>query len=116
LLVAFADENDHIGSTQQPFSSFMSVYTELGFLGLACVLIAVMRILRRVQRAARNDEQQRLPALLFTAGVTFLVLLGLQENYWEAPQAIFIGLLLLKVLYANIVHGASTDDPETEPT
>ena len=30
----------------------------------------------------------------------FVFLLGLQENYWEIPQALFVRLMIVKVMYA----------------
>lgn len=109
LLLAFID-SEAVGSTQQPFSSFMSVYTELGLVGLVLILWTVLRIVRRVQTTLRVHPQRRPQAVAFCTGVFFLLLLGFQENYWEAPQAILVGLLLLKALYATLVHGA--DDHE----
>jgi hypothetical protein len=44
------------------------------------------------------------------AGLIFLLLLGLQENYWEVPQAIFVGVLLNQVMLANLLHGSPPFD------
>ena len=38
-------------------------------------------------------------------GVMLFGALGLQENYWEVPQAVLIGLMLIKLLYANLMDG-----------
>jgi hypothetical protein len=38
-------------------------------------------------------------------GIVLLALLGVQENYWETPQAILIGAILLKAMYAQLVYG-----------
>jgi len=92
------------GSTQQPFFSWLSVYTELGIIGVIVVIGAAMRVIRRVQRRVRAHPHLRTQAIPFCGAVVLLLLLGLQENYWELPQGIFVGLLLLKVLYANIVY------------
>ena len=47
---------------------------------------------------------------VLVAGILFLALIGLQETYWEVPQAILIGLLLLKAMYARLMYGS----PATE--
>ncbi len=104
LLIAFAESMQTMGSTHQPFFSFLSVYTELGLIGVLVLLLAIFRVLRRVQRKSREHPELRFPAFLFTTGTLFVVFLGFQENYWEIPQAILVGLLLLKVAYANIIH------------
>jgi len=105
LLISFGDRMQAMGSTLQPFFSFLSVYTELGLIGVLVLLAAVFRVLHRVQQKSREHPELRFQAFLFTTGALFVVLLGFQENYWEVPQAIFVGLLLLKVAYANIIHG-----------
>jgi hypothetical protein len=104
LLYTVADAGGVVGSSQQPFFSVLSVYTELGLAGLIAILITVVRLVRQLQRHARQRPEVRFHALLLCAAILFLSLLGLQENYWEAPQAIFVGLLLFKVLHGNVVH------------
>lgn len=107
LLRAYSENADYIGSSQQPFFSLLSVYTELGFLGLGLVLLAVLRLVRRIRARIRVRPDLRPQGVALTCGILFLLLLGLQENYWEMPQAVLVGLLLLKSLYANFVCLAS---------
>ena len=104
LFRSYATEESFIGSSQQPFFSYLSVYTELGITAIVALVVFVMKLLRRVQRAARDRPQVRVQALVVTSGSIFLLLLGLQENYWEMPQAILVGVLLLKVVYANVMY------------
>lgn len=111
LILAFADEQERIGSTQQPFFSFLSVYMEIGLPALVLLLTAIAKLLRRVAQCARVRPELRLQALLFSSGTIFIVLLGLQDNYWEMPQALLVGMLLLKVLYANIVYEPVDEGP-----
>jgi hypothetical protein len=98
-----AASNKYYGSTQQPFYSWLSVYTEMGapiFLMIPTLVLGlVLKVKSKVQ-----TYQQEIMAIAFSIGIVFLFLLGLQENYWEVPQAIFLGCMLLKVLYACIVH------------
>ena len=105
LMLAFADSSEFIGSTHQPFFSFLSVYTELGLIAVILGLWSIFRIIRRARARGRADPGLKNQVFLFATGTIFVVLLGLQENYWEVPQAILVGLLLLKVMYANIMYG-----------
>ncbi len=98
-----ASANKYYGSTQQPFYSWLSVYTELGAPVFIMISIFTLRIVLNV-RSKVQTYQQEVMAIAFSIGVIFLFLLGLQENYWEVPQAIFLGAMLLKVLYACVVY------------
>jgi hypothetical protein len=111
LLVAYADQGEVIGSTHQPFCSVLSVYTELGAVGIVLVGWVLVRIVRRARRRAAADVSSRFRAVLYVAGVVFIALLGLQENYWEVPQAILIGLLLLRALGANLTVAPRSPAP-----
>lgn len=104
LLVAYKESDLVIGSTEQPFFSMLSIYTELGVAGLALVLGTLFVIVRRVQRRVRERPELYSRGVAFVAAVGFFTLIGLQDNYWEAPQALLIGILMLQVLYATIIH------------
>lgn len=95
--------NPFYGSTQQPFSSWLSVYAELGPVVLGALLLSAVVLLMRARRAARSASR-RLLAASYGSGIVLLVLLGFQENYWEVPQAILIGCMLLKVQHALLFH------------
>ena len=107
LLLVLANSTSPLGSSEQPFFSVLSVYTETGFVGLSVLLVLVVVLLRQVIRRARQEPSVKTWAVLFAAGVLFVGLLGLQQNYWELPQAIFVGLLLLKVLHSNILYASA---------
>jgi hypothetical protein len=107
LLVAYKESDLVIGSTEQPFFSMLSIYTELGIAGLMIVLAALLIAIRRVQRRVRERPELYARGLAFVTGTGFFTLIALQDNYWEAPQAMLIGVLLLQVLYATIVHESS---------
>ncbi len=104
LLVAYKESDLVIGSTEQPFFSMLSIYTELGIIGLAIVLGWLVVIIRRVQRRVRERPELYTRGLMFVTAVGFFTLIGLQDNYWESPQALLIGLLMLHVLYATIMY------------
>lgn len=107
LLIEFADQKDVIGSSEQPFFSALSIYTELGAMGLIAVTLVVFEWLRRVRRRVRTTPALRFHAGLLVAGLVFMVLLGVQDNYWETPQAMLVGFLLLKLLYVNVLYSGS---------
>lgn len=88
--------------TVEPFFSWLSVYTEFGFPCLIAVFWWVTVILLRVRREALAKEQRLLGAAV-VAGIVFFVLLGFQADYWEVPQAVLIGALLTKAMYAVVV-------------
>jgi hypothetical protein len=98
-----ASATKYYGSTQQPFYSWLSVYTELGAPVFIVILAFSSGLVVKVKSKVETYEQEVM-AIAFSIGVIFLFLLGLQENYWEVPQAIFLGTMLLKALYASIVY------------
>jgi hypothetical protein len=98
-----AASNKFYGSTQQPFYSWLSVYTEMGAPIFLITPILVLGLVLKVKSKVQTAPQE-IMAIAFSIGIIFLFLLGLQENYWEVPQAIFLGCMLLKVLYACVVH------------
>ena len=104
LLVAARESSEDFGSSQQPFFSWLDIYTETGLLGMVIVFGSIARLLLRIRAQARTRPEVRIEALLCTAGILFLVLIGWQADYWEVPQAVLVGVLALKVLYANVMY------------
>lgn len=104
LLVAYKESDLTIGSSEQPFFSWLSIYTELGGIGLVAIFGLLYATIRRVQARLSTDPSLYGPGVAFVTGAGFLTLIGLQDNYWESPQALLIGVLLLKVLYARIMY------------
>jgi hypothetical protein len=92
-----------VGSTNQPFLSWLSVYVEWGILVFAAIFIFVIYFLIRVRLFVHNYPQ-RILAASFGTGLLLILFLGVQENYWEVPQAILVGLLILKVQYAILMN------------
>lgn len=105
LLMTYASQLDYIGSSQQPFFSVLSIYTELGIVGLALIALWLVRLFLRIRRRVLEQPELRFLSAIFVAGTSLVFLIGIVENYWEMPQAILIGALVLKVMHANIVHG-----------
>jgi hypothetical protein len=103
--------NPFYGSTQQPVYSWLSVYTEFGGIVFILLAIGIAAVLLKLKRAARTASA-RMIAASTGSGIVLLALLGVQENYWETPQAILIGAMLLKATYAQLVYGVERQDSE----
>lgn len=101
-----------LGSTHQPFFSWLSVWAEFGAVAFAGLVVAVAVVILRVRRSVRTNAD-RIAGMTFAAGSIFVFLLGLQENYWEVPQAIFPGVMMLMVVYATLVHRPSANGAAT---
>lgn len=89
------------GSTYQPRSSWLTIYTELGIFVFIGIFAYVFFFLVRISLFVKTSEQKWL-ATSYTAAVIFLMLLGFQYNYWEVPQAILIGIMCIKALYGQV--------------
>jgi len=92
------------GSTTRPFFSWMSVYTEFGA-PICLAIIAYSWILLKRLKIASQCSEFGWRATATAMGLMFFLLLGFQENYWEVPQAIFVGLMVLKVMYSELRFG-----------
>lgn len=92
------------GSTQQPYYSLLSVYSEMGIIGILALLLFLFKVLKKVKINSKDNDIKRLFSFIFFAGTIFIISLGIQENYYEIPQAILIGVLLLKVIYSVIIY------------
>jgi hypothetical protein len=90
------------GSTLRPFSSWLSVYSEFGLIGCIGIVLLFFGILIHVKYQVRNNAE-KIIAFSIGSGVGLLFLLGIQENYWEVPQAILVGCMTMKVLYAILI-------------
>lgn len=94
-------------STYKPFFSWLSIYVEYGAIAVLVTLGFITQILWRLRRSVTRNSLRRLQAMSLSASVLFVFMLGAQENYWETSQALLVGLLLMKALYANLVYGQS---------
>lgn len=86
-------------STTTPFFSWQSVYTEFGIIAVLMIIGFVVWLAVQLKWHA-NTFEKKMQAVFTGTGILFLALLGIQENYWEIPQAILPALMLLKVQYA----------------
>jgi hypothetical protein len=110
---AMYDRAGFWGSTHQPFFSWLTLYTEFGLVVCLFLLLLVCYLLMHIRGRARTYGEQAM-AIALSIGILFVVLLGFQENYWEVPQAIFPGLLILQVMYARFHEVTSPRHPTIE--
>lgn len=106
------DSVPHYGSTQKPYFSWLSVYTEFGLFALLAAFALALGVLWRLRTHVTSLASRTL-AVSVGAGIILLVLLGIQENYWEVPQAVLVGLMLIKAEYANLIVGKAKQDAST---
>jgi len=91
------------GSTLFPFSSWITLYGELGFIGVFLLAILIMRSIFRIRSMTASGYPQ-LPVIVLIFMLYWLGL-GFQDNYWEYTQAIFPGVLLMTICYALLENG-----------
>lgn len=103
------------GSSYFPFYSWMSLYGEMGIVG---ILIAIYSILR-ITINLRNWNSEDFPGLNLTLIVLlfYIAFLGLQDNYWEFTQAVCPAFLTLTLGYQylkkeNLINKNSPPNPE----
>lgn len=89
------------GSTNQPFSSWLAIYTEFGIFCFLLICIAITVFLLKLLVLAKSKSQKWL-AFVCGSSILFLFLLGFQDNYWEVPQAILVGVMLIQIMYARM--------------
>jgi len=93
----------YYGSSQRPYFGWLSVYTEFGGPG---ALFAALTIGVALWRLPRRAKVVSVGLLSFSCAcmILFIALIAFQENYWEVPQAVLPGLLLVKVMHAQATH------------
>lgn len=83
------------GSTYFPFYSWLSVYGETGILGTLLLIGFILWTARRIIRYPSTIFPYL--SLAMVVLLAYLVLLGLQDVYWEFAQAIFPAVLILRM-------------------
>lgn len=83
------------GSTYFPFYSWLSVYGETGIAGTLLFIGFILWTARRITRYPSTIFPYL--SLVMVVLLAYLVLLGLQDVYWEFAQAIFPAVLILRM-------------------
>jgi hypothetical protein len=84
----------------RPFLSLLSVYAEYGPIIFAGLLLGIGLLMARAKSAYKNlkackSDPRKLMPYTFSISMLFLVMIGVYENYYEVPQGIFVGILLI---------------------
>jgi hypothetical protein len=87
-------------SILRPLSSWIAMLSEAGWLGGALFLVTAILIWRRYKK---SSDKLLVELFAFYGALLFIFLSGVFEFYWEVPQAILPGLLLLKALGAGFL-------------
>ncbi len=97
----------YFGSSQQPFYSWLSIISEFGIIAFIFVICFVIYLIKKLKIESEKKTDKRYLSFITSTGIVFIFFLGIQENYYEIPQAIFNGILLLLVMYANVVYSSN---------
>ena len=102
----------------RPFLSMLAFYTEYGGLAFLCVLIFVVRklfILKGLYHWYRTtDKRLQRISFCYATTILFLFTLGAYENYYETPQGIFVGILLVQIMHSSLKNLPETNDTPQE--
>lgn len=93
----FHVQHPHGASSFLPFFSWLTLYGEMGALGMLMVAGIIIAMIRQLASRTSKDFPRMNYACI--ALLLYIALLGLHDNYWEFTQAIFPGVLLLKLCY-----------------
>lgn len=93
------------GSSHLPYSSWISFYAEFGLLGLLLLIVFMAVIIRQTLKSQAEIQFK----FSFLSGFLFVFLIGFQLLYWESPQSIFIGVMMLKLMYAELISKKQHD-------
>lgn len=90
-------------SSTQIHSSWGAFLTEFGLLLWIILIIYLIHIIRNVKNMAKS-KHDRFLAFSLSTFIIYLFLMGIQQNYWEVSQAIFIGLIISKLIYSKLKY------------
>lgn len=94
----------YFGSTQKPYYSLLSVYSEFGIVGFLIISLLFARFIYKTRRNVKDGNDEL--ALFYAFGIVcislFILGLGIQVNYYEVVQAIFLGVLIVQLLKAQL--------------
>lgn len=93
-----AKNRRYFGSTQAPYFSILSVFTEFGAFGLFAVIMALLWPIRYAKHCFSARSSPFIFPIALTAFCFLLLLLGFQVDYWGIPQASFLGFFDLALL------------------
>ncbi len=107
----------------RPFFSLLSMYIEFGAVAIVLMLVYAGYLMSRLRTAfilSFNEEEplRRYLSMVCGMAILFVMFLALFENYLETTQAIFPGLVLVKIFFptSNQVAPEPTADSTRHAT
>lgn len=96
------------GSTQSPFSSWISFAVEYGIIASGALFICICYSCARTIKLSRQvSPSHQTLAIGCLAIILFLFFIGFQENYWELPQAVLTGIFAARLLFLELRRQAA---------
>jgi hypothetical protein len=91
----------------RPFHSMLSLFIEFGLIIFFVLLVTILFVVVRLRKyylfnLKNNNPLEANVAFAIAVSILTLVFISFFENYLEVPQAIFPGLLLIKVFYCAL--------------
>jgi hypothetical protein len=95
--------NSDIGnsSSTQVQSSWGAFLTEFGIVLWSLLIAFIIKLIIKIKKWVKSENDKIMAFSLITY-VFYLFMMGIQQNYWEVSQAIFIGLIISKVIYSRL--------------
>lgn len=94
-----------INSTMnRTFYSILSIYTELGSIVMLIFIYRLNKVILffRQKYIFTRSISEKIISVSASVNILFILLIGFFENYYESSQAIFTGLLLIKLQYGYL--------------
>ncbi|MNZ86823.1 hypothetical protein D3C78_1056600 [compost metagenome] len=84
------------GSSQKPYSSWLSLYSEFGMAGVIALSLISIKYILSFRKS--NSHESKRAAFGCICIAIFVILIGYQDHYWETPQTMLLAVVLLKIL------------------
>jgi hypothetical protein len=94
-------------SSRFPFYSWLSLYGEFGVIGFLTFLVIAFRRIVKIGASNSVDFGLMRPVCLILW--LYILLMGIQDNYWEWTQAMFVAFLSVKILSTYLSSASSRD-------
>jgi len=86
-----------------PFYSWLSVLTEFGII---LTFIFINWIYRNIKRIKNFNKITMENQVILISLILFLFFIGFQDNYWETPQIVFLGIYILKYMLGKFRYNS----------
>jgi hypothetical protein len=84
----------------KPWYSWLTIFSEFGLVGLVPLIVFIFWLLFEAVRSS-HFQRKHIEGICFVAAIMLFVMIGSIENYWESSQAVFCGILLMKIQFSR---------------